>query len=343
MSIPQVQPTSFPQAVQEGVTTLKSSKQTCLHLSKKSDSSFRTSYDLVRDPDQEDRILILAKQRGVVKDPMGQKLDGSVKKFRNAKNVETGEEVAFLILQHEANTNVVRNEYNFLRQYKKCRGIAQVICMFEYDKTKINPLTNKPIHRIVLCVKKYKCLDLLSQLRNCALTNRKLSDECMKNMVLDLAHGLHTLHQNNVVHRDIKLENVLFDGEHFAIADFDAALTGEHDKRVKGSPNRHSPEKILASKSGKLTNDVERTSDIWGLALVWYEFHYFRGVPWENMKDRKEQQETILSWEPVEPSDKESIHYLIWEMLNRDPLKRPTSLQILERVKKIYTAPAEVV
>ena len=42
-------------------------------------------------------------------------------------------------------------------------------------------------------------------------------------MLKDLCNGLYAMHSKNIAHRDIKLENVLFDGTTYKLCDFGSA------------------------------------------------------------------------------------------------------------------------
>lgn len=80
--------------------------------------------------------------------------------------------------------------------------------------------------------------------------------------------GVKHCHENNVTHRDLKLDNLLLDGENnVKIIDFGFATCFPHDRKTKlfcGTPSYMSPE-IVARKeySGP-------PADVWALGVILY-------------------------------------------------------------------------
>lgn len=77
--------------------------------------------------------------------------------------------------------------------------------------------------------------------------------------------GLDFLHQQRVIHRDIKTENCLQDSNGAVkLCDFGLASLGDHSlhKTVVGTTKFMAPERLRAKQYG-------RSSDLWSVALVW--------------------------------------------------------------------------
>jgi serine/threonine-protein kinase len=87
-----------------------------------------------------------------------------------------------------------------------------------------------------------------------------------------VAEALAYAHEQGVVHRDIKPDNILLEGERVLVADFGVAraVSEVHEKltatgMVVGTPTYMSPEQATGER------DIDVRSDIFGLACVLYE------------------------------------------------------------------------
>ena len=107
-------------------------------------------------------------------------------------------------------------------------------------------------------------------LRDCLQAGGALSIRDATNYALQLCSALAYAHQNGVIHRDIKPDNVqILPGGHIKLTDFGIArLMGEssitQDGQVFGTPSYMSPEQV-AGKS------LDTRSDIFSLGVVLYE------------------------------------------------------------------------
>ncbi|OAO13264.1 TKL family protein kinase [Blastocystis sp. ATCC 50177/Nand II] len=96
----------------------------------------------------------------------------------------------------------------------------------------------------------------------------KFSNEVKKRFVLDIAQALEYLHSYNIVHRDIKMANVLVTNNRAKVADFGYAREIENNKSIEvsfcGSPAIMAPELI---DSAKCSTKV----DVYSFGCVLYE------------------------------------------------------------------------
>mmetsp|Transcript_7086 Transcript_7086/g.6937 ORF Transcript_7086/g.6937 Transcript_7086/m.6937 type:complete len:472 (+) Transcript_7086:1-1416(+) len=98
--------------------------------------------------------------------------------------------------------------------------------------------------------------------------DRKLEEAETKRIFRQLLSGIEYCHNNNVTHRDLKLENILLDDKNnVRIIDFGFATCFPHEKKVKvfcGTPTYMAPE-IIARKeySGP-------PADVWALGVLLY-------------------------------------------------------------------------
>ena len=160
-----------------------------------------------------------------------------------------------------------------------------------------------------------------------------LSVEQFLPLGMQLASALHYLHQNNIVHLDVKPSNIIMDSTprliDFSIArSFDDAGKLDH---VVGTDQYLAPEQ--ADPSG--TNAVGPASDIWALGVTL--IHAITGDRPFSANRVRESDTPHERWpqlieEPLEhvPGLPDDIAEVVLSCLERDPTRRPTSAQIFD-------------
>ena len=99
--------------------------------------------------------------------------------------------------------------------------------------------------------------------------NRQMAEIEAKYLWQQVVFGIHYLHQRNVTHRDIKLENILLDETRTRVKliDFGFSTCIPHEKKVKifcGTPSYMAPE---------IVSKIEYAgppADIWALGVLLY-------------------------------------------------------------------------
>jgi serine/threonine protein kinase len=141
-------------------------------------------------------------------------------------------------------------------------------------------------------------------------------------VIRPLLSAVHYLHINDIVHMDIKPENVLFgQGYHLYLADFGLSIPLNNmiearQSTMIGTKAYVSPEQILEH-----VVDYKKV-DIWCLGLLIYEvFH--RQVPYK-LQTCKTKQELLVSFNAVslKSTRNKNIDFLIYRMLQFDPIDR---------------------
>ncbi|KAL7628655.1 serine/threonine protein kinase [Parahypoxylon ruwenzoriense] len=136
-------------------------------------------------------------------------------------------------------------------------------------------------HPNVLCLKDtfneknavYLVLELApeGELFNYIVMKQKLTEDETRKLFIQLFQGIKYLHDRNIVHRDVKPENILLvDKElHVKLADFGLAkIIGEESftTTLCGTPSYVAPEILAEGRHRKYTKAV----DIWSLGVVLY-------------------------------------------------------------------------
>jgi len=101
------------------------------------------------------------------------------------------------------------------------------------------------------------------------------SDRRVLNMMKQAVHGLVELHFHNIVHRDIKLENILWDGQTIKLIDLGFSCSDQprfQCKGFKGTPLYLSPEfiQLIKNQPEELPLDLLKASDIWALGITFF-------------------------------------------------------------------------
>ena len=111
-------------------------------------------------------------------------------------------------------------------------------------------------------------------LRDLLMTNIKLNKYQISLIIKGIAEGLAYLHDLKIIHRDIKLDNILFAAEHLfepKIVDLGLATFENEDKYLYprcGTPGYVAPEIInVKSIDAKYTC----VSDIFGLGIIFHK------------------------------------------------------------------------
>jgi Protein kinase domain len=158
---------------------------------------------------------------------------------------------------------------------------------------------------------------------------KRLSVRMACEIALQVAEALHYIHQNNVVHCDIKTENILVGEDasgkrrklHIKLLDFGLARSmtaSRTTSTLSGTPHYVAPERIRGE-------PATPASDVYGLGILLYEMLTGR-VPWDGAVENILQGH--LEQEPVPPSQlidtglDPAVEALILRALAKSPAER---------------------
>jgi len=213
------------------------------------------------------------------------------------------------VLANEETQRKVMQEFNVVKLLKN----PNVIRLYESFETE-----NHMIIVMELCLGG----DLLSYIR----THKRLKEDLARFAFRNLIMGLNHCHSKGVLHRDIKLENLLINSEGILkIGDFGEATTIKQGEKIfarRGTPAYIAPE-VLKGKGYEGFG-----IDIWSAGVVLYTMLY-GAVPFKS-SNAKELHKLILQGRYVLKDDvSEDARDLIKRLLERNPRKRFAIPEIL--------------
>ena len=218
----------------------------------------------------------------------------------------------------EANDNVIRL-YQILNDNKKDKTYLIMELAQKGPLVTLNEKTG------VFCINKNYRDDIYDE-------------KLIKKWILDIAKGLKFLHENNVVHRDIKSDNILIDKNgHCKLADFGCSIklkNNQPDLFSKTEGNMYFfPPEFVDGKSKKQFG--YKPVDIWAFGVSIYTC-IFKSLPFlpenrENVVELfKEIREAKFDYNKNGIRISKEMEKLLGHILDKDPNKRFTAKDIVE-------------
>lgn len=195
----------------------------------------------------------------------------------------------------------------------------------------------------------------------------KIPSDAKRKMIGQLVQGLDAMHQAKIIHRDLKLSNILVDNDfNVVISDFTmAGLATDpvHKMEIRGSYPEFAPEYAqklydygkVARKGQEFglkakqecPDAVTLASDVWQMGSILYVLHYgrfpswiYRGPTVDSPRILKNIIKLLDKHAPFKEPSQESdpVGHLIWRMVATHPEKRINSEEILPIYLKIPAA-----
>ena len=281
---------------------------------------------------------------------------GAYSKVKKCINLNTREEFAVKIL----NKRLLRKKKKSYGKTKE--GTLKINYMIEDAINEINiyksfPEVNDNVIRLYQILndnkkdKTYLIMELaqkgplvtLNEKNGVFCLNKNYKDDIydeklMKKWILDIAKGLKFLHENNVVHRDIKSDNILIDKNgNCKIADFGCSIklkNNQADLFSKTEGNMYFfPPEFVDGKSKKQFG--YKPVDIWAFGVSMYTC-IFKSLPFlpenrENVVELfREIRESKFDYNKNGVKISKEMEILLGHILDKDPNKRFTAKDIVE-------------
>lgn len=238
---------------------------------------------------------------------------GSTSTVYLSEHIETRKQYAIKCIdkktlrESSSGINNLKDEISILNSFDH-QGIIKLFYVYESEE-------------IVYLVTEYL---FQGNLCNVVKYDKKLKVEVARNYIRSLLETLHYIHSNGIIHRDLKLENLMIYGNNqVKIIDFGLSYCSSAESNSKcGSPGYIAPEVLIC-------DHYDSKIDIFSTGVILYVLltgkHPFDArddwkVLERNMKVKYKLDKDI----PVEAQD------IIRSMLQFDPDLRPTAQQLLE-------------
>ncbi|KAI8922335.1 kinase-like domain-containing protein [Powellomyces hirtus] len=251
--------------------------------------------------------------------------EGSFAKVKLAIHRLTDEKVAIKVIDKDA----LPDTYSLTHLHREAQimrmldhpNIVQLIEVME---------TKRQLHLVLEYASGGEVLDYI-------VAHQRLKESEARKFFHEVVSALKYCHERNIVHRDLKAENLLLDSEmHIKISDFGLSNIFDRGKQLStccGSPVYSAPELIEGRKY------VGPEVDSWSLGVNLYAM-VVGDLPFAE-KELKKLYERILSGRYHVPSYvSPECKDLISKLLVLDPAKRYTSAQVLEHPWMLPMSPS---
>lgn len=175
-----------------------------------------------------------------------------------------------------------------------------------------------------------------------AKENGNISEKNLSVFAMSAANSINNLHQHNRLHRDIKLENIVWDPESQSakLVDFGSSISLKHKNQIIYSKDKIGTQEYLAPESAKNDKNGNRQyskkSDTFSLGIVFAEMLY-KGTDYGQVRNSKDPNATF-DWKSflnktalAKLSPQEAVIFkLAQRMTVEDPYKRISMEEVVE-------------
>lgn len=177
---------------------------------------------------------------------LGSGTTGQVNLYRN---IETGKEYAIKEFFLASNSQHFRREKKNLKLLKEKINVIKIVETIEESK------------RFCMVLQYCEGGTLREKLQNM----KSIGKSYKTSIICELVRAVYYIHRENIIHRDIKLDNILFRKGVLKLADFGLSVIRAGNAQTScGTPLNMAPEMFSSNK-------YDKTVDIWSIGCVAYE------------------------------------------------------------------------
>ncbi|RCK54670.1 Serine/threonine-protein kinase AKL1 [Candida viswanathii] len=238
-----------------------------------------------------------------------------------------------VLLQDKNGLNELRKEVEVMKTLRHSRNIVRY---YDSHAERLENGTYQVLVLMELCPNG-SLLDYMNQ-----HIKTKLSEPQILKIMLDICQGIYEMHKLKLIHRDIKIENVLIDSRNgFQLCDFGSTTVPtmppqdqqlfnylSHDILYHTTPQYRAPEMVDLYRGFP----IDEKADIWALGCFLYKLCYYT-TPFEANGDIAILHASFQF--PPLPEYSGDLKNLIIIMLQENPFFRPNIVQVTMLVCKI--------
>lgn len=232
-----------------------------------------------------------------------------------------------VIVPDKNGLNQLRKEVEVMKKLRHGRNIVKY---YDSHAERLENGTYQVLVLMELCPNK-SLLDFMN-----SKIKTKLTEPEILKIMIDISIGIYEMHKMKLVHRDIKIENVLIDAKHdFKLCDFGSTSAPimpakdqqqlqvlSHDIMYQTTPQYRAPEMIDLYRGFP----IDEKADIWALGCFLYKLCYYT-TPFEASGDIAILHASFQFMQVPEFSG--DLKNLIIIMLQENPFFRPNIVQVL--------------
>lgn len=263
------------------------------------------------------QLKLFINKRYEIKSKIGQ---GTIGEVFKAHDTVQGKDVAIKIAKpSQIFVEKIINEFKITSQFEH----PNIISVFDFGIVRICEDEN-------LMSRKFIVLEHCDTLNISNLLQKFEYEEKIK-MIYQISHALHIIHKSGYIHRDLKLENILFDSKTGTVKITDLGLAIEYEKispkeTPVGTLLYMAPEVLQGKK-------YDQRADIYSLGILTYCMligspPFESNDPTEILKWHLSQKELKVPQIPLE------LQNLLKSMLNPEPSRRPKNVNEIIKVLK---------